>query len=62
MADVPGGSCAGPDGLLEEHGTPKLVGRSKAARDLTVARRLWRAAEERTGTAFPLRTNTGAAR
>ncbi|GAA2059577.1 hypothetical protein GCM10009757_40980 [Streptomyces cheonanensis] len=62
VADIPGDSYAGPDGLLEGRGAPKRVGRSKAARDGAVARRLWTVSEELTGTAFPLGTITGAAR
>jgi NAD(P)-dependent dehydrogenase (short-subunit alcohol dehydrogenase family) len=54
VADVPGNSYAGPDGLLEMRGKPKLVGRSKAASDADVARRLWDASEELTGVRFPL--------
>jgi len=54
VADVPGGSYAGPGGLGEIRGAPKLVGRSSAARDEALARRLWTASEELTGVAFPL--------
>jgi NAD(P)-dependent dehydrogenase (short-subunit alcohol dehydrogenase family) len=54
VADVPGGSFAGPDGPMEMRGKPKLVGRSKAARDADVARRLWDASEELTGVRFGL--------
>ncbi|WP_329007805.1 oxidoreductase [Micromonospora rifamycinica] len=54
VADVPGGSYAGPGGLFEGRGAPKLVGRSKAARDEAVARRLWTVSEELTGVTFPL--------
>lgn len=54
VADVPGGSYAGPGGFLEGRGAPKLVGRSKAARDAGVARRLWTVSEELTGVTFPL--------
>jgi NAD(P)-dependent dehydrogenase (short-subunit alcohol dehydrogenase family) len=54
VADVPGNSFSGPDGLLEMRGKPKLVPRSKAARDADVARRLWDASEELTGVHFPL--------
>ncbi len=56
VADVPGGSFAGPDGPMEVRGKPKLVGRSKAARDADVARRLWDASEELTGVRFGLGT------
>lgn len=54
VADIPGGSYVGPDGLLEGRGAPKLVGRSKAARDGATARRLWTVSEELTGVTFPL--------
>jgi NAD(P)-dependent dehydrogenase (short-subunit alcohol dehydrogenase family) len=57
VADVPGGSFAGPDGLMEMRGKPKLVGRSKAARDADTAWRLWDASEELTG----VRSERGAA-
>ncbi|GAA4935322.1 oxidoreductase [Nonomuraea thailandensis] len=59
VADVPGGSYAGPDGFLEGRGAPKLVGRSKAARDGTLARRLWTASEMLTGVGFPLMATKG---
>jgi NAD(P)-dependent dehydrogenase (short-subunit alcohol dehydrogenase family) len=54
VADLPGDSFAGPDGLMEMRGKPKLVGRSKAARDADAARRLWDASEELTGVRFGL--------
>ncbi len=54
VADVPGDSFAGPDGLMEMRGKPKLVGRSKAAGDADAARRLWDASEELTGVRFGL--------
>jgi hypothetical protein len=38
-AGIPGNSFAGPGGFVEQRGAPKLVGRSKAARDADVARR-----------------------
>ena len=53
-ADVPGDSFAGPGGFMEQRGAPKLVGRSAAARDADVARRLWDVSEELTGVRFPL--------
>jgi hypothetical protein len=34
---------------MEQRGAPKLVGRTKAARDMDVARRLWELSEELTG-------------
>ncbi len=61
VADVPGNSYAGPDGRLEMRGKPKLVGRSKAAGDADVARRLWEVSEELTGVRFPLGAGAGAA-
>jgi NAD(P)-dependent dehydrogenase (short-subunit alcohol dehydrogenase family) len=60
VADVPGGSFAGPDGLMEMRGKPKLVGRSKAARNADTARRLWDASEELTGVRFGLEVATTA--
>ncbi|TCB95735.1 SDR family NAD(P)-dependent oxidoreductase [Micromonospora zingiberis] len=54
VADVPAGGYAGPSGLLQGRGAPKLVGRSKTARDAALARRLWTVSEELTGVAFPL--------
>ena len=53
-ADVPGDSFAGPGGFMEQRGAPKLVGRSDAARDAAVARRLWDVSEALTGVTFPL--------
>jgi NAD(P)-dependent dehydrogenase (short-subunit alcohol dehydrogenase family) len=52
-ADIPGDSFAGPSGFMEQRGPAKLVGRSKAAQDADVARRLWDASEELTGVRFP---------
>ncbi len=54
VADVPPNSFAGPDGLMEMRGKPKLVGRSKAAKDGEAARRLWEASEGLTGLRFAL--------
>ncbi|MFE7167867.1 oxidoreductase [Streptomyces sp. NPDC057616] len=53
IADLPGASYVGPDGLGEMRGAPTLVGRSRAAGDPVAARRLWTASEELTGIAFP---------
>jgi NAD(P)-dependent dehydrogenase (short-subunit alcohol dehydrogenase family) len=53
VADVPGNSFAGPGGFMELRGAPKLVGRSKAAQDAGVARRLWDVSEELTSVRFP---------
>jgi NAD(P)-dependent dehydrogenase (short-subunit alcohol dehydrogenase family) len=54
VADVPGNSFAGPGGFMEQRGAPKLVGRTGAAKDADVARRLWDVSEELTGVRFPL--------
>jgi hypothetical protein len=61
VADVPGNSFAGPGGFMEQRGAPKLVGRTDAAQDLDVARRLWQVSEELTGVSFPLTATTAAA-
>src|SRR3954447_10864193 len=52
VADVPGGSYAGPSGPLVR-GTPTLVGRSPAASDPALARQLWTASAALTGVDFP---------
>ncbi|MBD0840461.1 oxidoreductase [Streptomyces sp. TRM68416] len=52
--DLPGASYVGPDGLGEFRGAPTLVGRSAAASDAGVARRLWTVSEELTGVVYPL--------
>lgn len=57
-ADIPGDSYAGPSGFQESRGTPKLVGRSGAAKDATVAKALWERSEELTGVSFPLEAVT----
>jgi NAD(P)-dependent dehydrogenase (short-subunit alcohol dehydrogenase family) len=54
VADIPGNSFAGPGGFQEMRGAPKLVGRTSAAKDGDVARRLWEVSEELTGVRFPL--------
>jgi NAD(P)-dependent dehydrogenase (short-subunit alcohol dehydrogenase family) len=55
VADIPGGSFAGPSGPfgLGLRGAPKLVGRSAAAGDEEAARRLWTVSETLTGVSFP---------
>jgi NAD(P)-dependent dehydrogenase (short-subunit alcohol dehydrogenase family) len=60
VADIPGNGFAGPEGFMEQRGAPKLVGRSAAAQDMDVARRLWDASEELTGVRFPLGAGRGA--
>ena len=54
VIDIPGNSYAGPSGFMEGRGTPELVGRSSAAQDMDVARRLWEISEQLTGVSFPL--------
>jgi NAD(P)-dependent dehydrogenase (short-subunit alcohol dehydrogenase family) len=61
-ADIPGNSFAGPSGFLQQRGAPKLVGRSRAAQDAAVARRLWEVSEELAGVRFPLRVGALARR
>ncbi|MFJ8605535.1 oxidoreductase [Streptomyces shenzhenensis] len=51
--DLPGASYVGPNGLRERRGAPTLVGRSSAASDPVVARRLWTVSEDLTGVRFP---------
>ena len=60
LAEIPGDSFAGPGGFMEQHGAPKLVGRSSAAKDTDVARRLWDVSEDLTGVRFPLAAATAA--
>jgi NAD(P)-dependent dehydrogenase (short-subunit alcohol dehydrogenase family) len=52
--DLPGAAYVGPDGLAEARGHPALVGRSAAASDGELARRLWERSEQLTGVRFPL--------
>jgi NAD(P)-dependent dehydrogenase (short-subunit alcohol dehydrogenase family) len=54
VVDLPGGSYVGPDGRREQRGYPTLVGRSADASDPELAKRLWAASEQLTGTRFPL--------
>ena len=54
VADIPGNSFAGPGGFMEQRGAPKLVGRTSAAQNMDVARRLWAVSEQLTGVKFPL--------
>jgi NAD(P)-dependent dehydrogenase (short-subunit alcohol dehydrogenase family) len=52
-ADLPGGSYVGPSGPFELRGRPALVGRTPAASDPELARRLWEASAQLTGVDFP---------
>ena len=54
LADIPGGSYAGPGGMGGQRGPARLVGRSRAAFDESAARRLWDVSEQLTGVHFPL--------
>jgi NAD(P)-dependent dehydrogenase (short-subunit alcohol dehydrogenase family) len=49
-AELPGASYAGPDGPGERRGYPTLVQASQAAQDSELARRLWDASSQLTGT------------
>ena len=60
--DLPGVSYVGPDGLFELRGKPKLVGRTREAGDVELAKKLWTASEELTGVQFPVDAVTGAGR
>ena len=51
--DFPGASYVGPGGLLQR-GYPALVGRTAAASDVEMAKRLWMVSEDLTGVKFPL--------
>jgi NAD(P)-dependent dehydrogenase (short-subunit alcohol dehydrogenase family) len=54
VEDVPGAAYVGPDGFAEMRGGPTLVGRTRAASDAGVARRLWDVSEGLTGVRFPV--------
>lgn len=53
VEDLPGASFVGPDGVGEQRGYPTLVGRTAAASDVDMAKRLWAASEQLTGVAYP---------
>jgi NAD(P)-dependent dehydrogenase (short-subunit alcohol dehydrogenase family) len=61
LAEIPGNSYAGPGGFGGQRGAPKLVGRSSAAMDMDVARRLWDVSEQLTGVSYPLAAKTAVA-
>jgi NAD(P)-dependent dehydrogenase (short-subunit alcohol dehydrogenase family) len=46
---VVGGTCVGPDGLLQRNGHPTVVRSSRRSRDLSSAARLWERSERLTG-------------
>jgi hypothetical protein len=54
VADIPGNSFAGPSHLAHMRGAPELIGRSAAAQDPDLARRLWDASEWLTSVRTPL--------
>ncbi|MGA2012606.1 MAG: hypothetical protein ABSH51_19030 [Solirubrobacteraceae bacterium] len=60
VAEIPGNSYAGPGNRMETRGAPRLVGRSAAALDPDVARRLWHVSERLTGVKFPLSATAAA--
>ncbi len=45
---------------MEMRGRPKLVDRSDAAKDATVAHHLWEVSEQLTGVRFPLQAGAAA--
>ena len=49
---VRGGEYYGPDGFMEQRGTPKRVEPNASARDAAVAKRLWEVSIELTGVPF----------
>lgn len=53
-ADIPGGSLTGPEHYLHMRGGAELIGRSKQAKDLELAARLWTASEHLTEVSFSL--------
>ena len=52
--DLPDAAYVGPDGRFESKGFPTLVGRTAAASDVEVAKRLWTESEQLTGVHFGL--------
>ncbi|HEY8721618.1 oxidoreductase [Pengzhenrongella sp.] len=51
--DLPGASYVGPGSFGGMRGYPALVGRTAAASDVTVAKKLWDASEQLTGVGYP---------
>ncbi|WP_435770690.1 oxidoreductase [Nocardioides sp. SYSU DS0651] len=51
--DLPGNTFVGPSGLQQMAGTPRVVGRSRLARDEASARRLWEISEEVVDLRYP---------
>jgi NAD(P)-dependent dehydrogenase (short-subunit alcohol dehydrogenase family) len=51
--DLPGNTYVGPGGFRQMSGLPRIVGRSKLARDDDAARRLWELSEQTVGLSYP---------
>lgn len=54
VPDLRGGAYVGPDGLFEIRGHPRLVGMTRAARDVATAAALFERCEELVGMRMPL--------
>lgn len=52
MPEAKGGEYYGPNGPFEMRGSPKKVGCTGAARDVSAARRLWEISEQATGVTY----------
>lgn len=52
-AELPGDTYCGPSGPGQMSGPPRVVGRSKLARDTDAARRLWEISEQAAGIDYP---------
>jgi NAD(P)-dependent dehydrogenase (short-subunit alcohol dehydrogenase family) len=52
--DIPGDSFTGPERFMHMRTGAELIGRSKQARDPSLAARLWAESERMTGVSFPL--------
>jgi NAD(P)-dependent dehydrogenase (short-subunit alcohol dehydrogenase family) len=48
-----GGTCVGPDGLMQRNGHPTVVRSSRTSRDPTLAAHLWQVSERLTGIRYP---------
>jgi hypothetical protein len=51
--DLPGAAYVGPHSRNERRGHPTLVGRSTAASDVELAKKLWKVSEALTGVSYP---------
>ncbi|MCX6399087.1 MAG: oxidoreductase [Propionibacteriales bacterium] len=51
--DLPGNTFVGPSGLQQMMGTPRIVGRSKLARDEAAAKKLWEISEATVDLQYP---------